>query len=193
MIYEQSWQTNHHYCSITVVIYSVVLSQNGLRCTLCVALYAVRGLNEQANDHLAYKARLSSINLSWRLGIVFPCGTGTASWNSTTDVQKRPTSQGEWCPRALKPWYYFSQMYGAVCLPDWSGMGYNSTIRNNWSENCCVLPLTPTIRMLPMTLMRLPSLIKRHCQHHPILLLPFYYLIMYTCSCFLLLNWIFSR
>lgn len=150
---------------------------NGLHCALCVALYAVRGLYEQANEHLAYKAKLSGINLSWRLGIVFPCGTGTASWNSTTDVQKRPTSRGEWCPLALKPSYYFSQMFGAVYPSNWNGMVCNSAIRNNWSENCCVLPLVPTIWMLPMTLMRLPSLIKRHCQHHPILLLPFYYII----------------
>jgi len=142
-----------------------------LRCALYVALYAVRGLYEQASEHLAYKATLSGINLSWRLGIVFPCGTGTASWNSTTDAQKRPTSPGEWYPLALKPSYYFSQMFGAVYLPDWNGTGCNSTIRNNWSESCCVLPLIPTIWTLPMKLMRLPPLIKRHCQHHPILLL----------------------
>lgn len=37
---------------------------NGLHCALCVALYAVRGLYEQANEHLAYKAKLSGINLS---------------------------------------------------------------------------------------------------------------------------------
>lgn len=150
-----------------------------LRCTLYVALYAVRGLYEQASEHLAYKATLSDINLSWRLDIVFPCGTGTASWNSTTDAQKRPTSPGEWYPLALKPSYYFSQMFGAVYLPDWNGTGCNSTIRNNWSESYCVLPLTPTIWMLPMRLMRLPPLIKRHCQHHPILLLYLFITLLY--------------
>lgn len=115
--------------------------------------------------------------------IVFPCGTGTASWSSTTDAQKRPTSPGEWYPLALKPSYYFSQMFGAVYLPDWNGTGCNSTIRNNWSESCCVLPLIPTIWTLPMRLMRLPPLIKRHCQHHPILLyitfLLYYYIFIY--------------
>lgn len=35
-----------------------------LRCALYVALYAVRGLYEQASEHLAYKATLSGINLS---------------------------------------------------------------------------------------------------------------------------------
>lgn len=150
-----------------------------LRCALHVALYAVRGLYKQANEHLAYKATLSAINLSWRLGIVFPCGTGTASWNSTTDAQKRPTSPGEWYPLALKPSYYFSQMFGAVYLPDWNGTGYNSTIRNNWNESCCVPPLTPTIWMLPMRPMRLPSLIKRHCQHHAIFLYLFIFIYIY--------------
>lgn len=186
-IYEQSRQTNHHY----IVLLLLLLSYDcdplscafslkwSLRCALYVALYAVRGLYKQASEHLAYKATLSAINLSWRLGIVFPCGTGTASWNSTTDVQKRPTSPGEWYPLALKPSYYFSQMFGAVYLPDWNGTGYNSTIRNNWSESCCVPPLTPTIWMLPMRLMRLPSLIKRHCQHHAIFYIFLLYIYIY--------------
>lgn len=145
-----------------------------------VTLCAERGLNEQT---LEFKVTLTGINLSWRLGIVFPCGTGTASWSSTTDVLKRPTSRGEWCRLALKPSYYFSQMFGDAYQPDWNGTGCISTIRNNWSESCYVLPLTSTIRMLPMTLMRLPSLIKRHCPHHPILLLNFYYTIIKLCSC----------
>lgn len=134
------------------------------------------------------------------MGIVFPCGTGTASWNSTTDAQKRPTSPGEWYRLALKPSYYFSQMFGAVCLPDWNGTGCNSTIRNNWSESRYVPPLTPTIWMPPMRLMRLPSLIKRHCQsssHIHITFISFYYIIIiiiYSCPLFPpLLNWIFSR
>lgn len=181
MIYEQS--RGRQIITIVLLLLEYELScvfslSNGLRCALYVALYAVCGLYEQANEHLAYKATLSAINLSWRLGIVFPCGTGTASWNSTTDAQKRPTSPGEWYPLALKPSYYFSQMFGAVYLPDWNGTGYNSTIRNNWSENCCVPLLTPTIWMLPMRLMRLPSLIKRHCQHHAILY-TFLYLYIY--------------
>lgn len=136
------------------------------------------------------------------MGIVFPCGTGTASWNSTTDAQKRPTSPGEWYRLALKPSYYFSQMFGAVCLPDWNGTGCNSTIRDNWNESCCVPPLTPTIWMPPMRLMRLPSLIKRHCQspshiyYFYIFLLHYYYYYYYyiivpTVSP--LLNWIFNR
>lgn len=161
-------------------------------CAVVLALYAVGGLYEQANEHLAYKAKLSGINLSWRLGIVFPCGTGTASWNSTTDVQKRPTSRGGWYPLALKPSYYFSQMFGAVCPPNWNGTACISAIRNNWSENCCVLHLAPTIWMLPMTLMRLPSLIKRHCQHHPILLLPFYYIIYNRATVFPITKLVFQ-
>lgn len=186
-VHEQSRQTNHHYCSIIIWLWPTELCflslKWSLRCALYVALYAVRGLYEQASEHLAYKATLSGINLSWRLRIVFPCGTGTASWNSTTDAQKRPTSPGEWYRLALKPSYYFSQMFGAVYLPDWNGTGCNSTIRNNWSESCCVPPLIPTIWTLPMRLMRLPPLIKRHCQHHPILLyitfLLHYYIFIY--------------
>ena len=64
MIFKQSWQTRssllfYDHCDS----FSCALS-NGLQCALCVALYAVRGLYEQANEHLAYKAKLSGINLS---------------------------------------------------------------------------------------------------------------------------------
>lgn len=130
------------------------------------------------------------------MGIVFPCGAGTASWNSTTDAQKRPTSPGEWYRLALKPSYYFSQMFGAVCLPDWNGTGSNSTIRDNWSESCCVPPLIPTIWMPPMRLMRLPSLIKRHCQSssHLFYFISFYYYYyIFVSTVSPLLNWIFNR
>jgi len=36
-----------------------------------VALYAVRGLYEQANEHLAYKAKLSGINLDVDVWVLF--------------------------------------------------------------------------------------------------------------------------
>jgi len=36
-----------------------------------VALYAVRGLYEQANEHLAYKAKLSGINVDVDVWVLF--------------------------------------------------------------------------------------------------------------------------
>lgn len=65
----------------------------------------------------------------------FPCGVGTASWSSTTGAQRRATSRGAWYPLALKPSYYFSQMFGAACPLGWNGTACISATKKSWSVN----------------------------------------------------------